>query len=238
MRLAPVDLRPRLAAGICALVLIAPLTRPGPACAALGLVLALYLLERRALPWRRLIHLEAFLALLFVTLPFSVPGAALLSLGPVTLTDAGLARTLTLAAKVTASVLLLAALFAGTAPEHLGAAARAAHLPERLIRIFLGLVRYLALIRAEMARAQEAMRARAFHPGTNRHSWRAYGWLIGRMLMRALARADRVEEAMRLRGYAGRLPRPVPPPIPAADLARAGALGAPFLVILLWELAR
>ncbi|SOC10831.1 energy-coupling factor transporter transmembrane component T family protein [Rhodobacter maris] len=238
MRFAPADLRPRLGAGGLVLVLIAPLARPGPALVALALVLALYALEGRALPWRRLIHLEAFLALLFLTLPFTVPGTALLRLGPLALTDAGLARTLTLAAKVTASVLLLSALFADTAPEHLGGAMRAARLPEPLVRIFLGLVRYLALIRAEMARAQEAMRARAFHPGTNRHSWRAFGWLIGRMLMRALARADRVEEAMRLRSYTGRLPRPLLPPVGAADHARALALCAPFLAILIWELAR
>lgn len=238
MTLWPGDLRARLGAGFLALVMIAPLARLAPALAALAVVLALHALERRRLPWRRLLHLEAFLALLFLTVPFSVPGQALVTLGPLALTDAGLARAFTLAARVTASVLLLGALFAGTAPEHVGAAMRAVHLPEPLIRIFLGLVRYLSLIRAEMTRAQEAMRARSFHPGTNRHSWRTYGWLIGRMLMRALARADRVGEAMRLRGYAGRLPRPARVPVTARDGLRAVALCAPFLAILIWEVVR
>ncbi|MBZ4023112.1 cobalt ECF transporter T component CbiQ [Rhodobacter sp. TJ_12] len=236
MTLWPGDLRARLLAGAAVLVFIAPLDAPGPAFAGLALVAVLYALERHALPWRRLLHLEAFLLIVLVTVPFSMPGTALLTLGPLQASVEGLWRALTLAAKVTASVLFLSALFAGAAPEHLGAALRALHLPEPLVRIFLGLVRYLALIRAEMARAQEAMRARSFRPGTNLHSWRSYGWLIGRMLLRALQRADRVEEAMRLRHYAGRLPRPATRAVPRADKLRAIALPAPFLLILLWGL--
>ena len=45
-------------------------------------------------------------------------------------------------------------------------------LPEALVQIFVLTARYLGLIRAEAGRLQEAMRARGFAPGSNRHSWR------------------------------------------------------------------
>ena len=67
-------------------------------------------------------------------------------------------------------------------------------------------VRYLSLIRDEARRLHDAMRARAFAPRSNRHTWQSYGYLIGMLLVRALERARRVEEAMACRGYSGRFP--------------------------------
>lgn len=233
--LLPADLRLRLVAGVACLLLVAALHGPGAAGMALMAVLLLIWAGRLAVPWRRLWHLEAFLVLLALTLPFTVPGQVLFTLGPFSASLEGLARTATIAAKVAASVLLMAALFLGVAPERLGAALQALGLPAPLLRIFLGLVRYLGLIRAEMARLQEAMRVRSFRPRSNLHTWRTYGWLIGMMVLRALARADRVAEAMRLRGHEGRLPHlPFPPP-PRADRLAALALPLPFVLILLSE---
>lgn len=235
MTLFPNDLRLRLGAGMAALLCISALSQPWPAAAALAVVLAALAGAGQRVPWRRLIHLEAFLLLVLLTVPFTVPGQVLADLGPVTATREGLARSLTLAAKVTASVLLLSALFAGTAPESLGAALRALRLPEALVRIFLGLVRYLALIRAEMGRLREAMRMRSFRPRSNWHTWRSYGFLIGMMLVRALHRADRVEEAMRLRHYSGRLLHAALPPPGWPDRIAAPLLVAPFLALWIWE---
>jgi cobalt/nickel transport system permease protein len=233
----PGDLRVRLLGGLAALLMIAPLSRPGPAFAALALVLAAFALGRQPLPWRRLWHLEAFLILLLLTLPFTLPGQPLLHLGPLTATAEGLTRALVLCAKVAASVLLLTLLFAATPPERLAAAFRALHLPEPLVRIFLGVLRYLSLIRAEMQRLQDAMRLRSFRPGSNRHTWRSYGHLIGMMLLRALHRADRVEEAMRLRGYSGRLLAESLPPLTRADLLAGLAVTLPAAALFLWDKA-
>lgn len=235
MTLWPGDLRLRLPAGLAVLLLLAPLQGLAPAATGLCLVLLLLALARQPLPWHRLWHLEAFLILLLLTLPFTVPGQPLLRLGPVTASAEGLLRALTLVAKVSASVLLVFALFADTAPESLGAALRALRLPEPLVRIFLGLTRYLALIRAEMARLQEAMRARSFRPRSTLHTWRSYGFLIGMMLIRALDRADRVEEAMRLRGYQGRMPAAALARLRPADALAALALTLPFGLLLVWD---
>ena len=93
---------------------------------------------------------------------------------------------------------------------------RALHVPEPIVRLFALTVRYLALIRDEARRLNDAMRARGFRPGSNRHTWRSYGNLIGMLLVRALHRAQRVEEAMLCRGFSGRFPYAALP-APAAD---------------------
>jgi cobalt/nickel transport system permease protein len=49
------------------------------------------------------------------------------------------------------------------------------------------------------------MRARAFVPRTDRRTWQALGWLIGMLLVRSLARGQRVADAMRCRGFDGQL---------------------------------
>lgn len=233
----PEDLRLRLGLAFVLPALLTAITSFAPAFTAMIAVLLLHVQSRKPFPWKRLLHLEGFLILLFVTLPFTIPGAPLLTLGPLMASVEGAWRAATLAVKVTASVLLLALLFAATDPPHLGNALRALHVPEPLVRLFVAVTRQLGVIRAEFARLQDAMRARAFHPRSNRHTWRSYGNLMGMLIVRALERADRVEEAMRLRGYAGRFPRTATPPPSMSDWAITTALIGASAVLLLWDKA-
>jgi cobalt/nickel transport system permease protein len=48
------------------------------------------------------------------------------------------------------------------------------------------------------------MRIRAFRPRTNLHTYRSYAYLVGMLFVRAAARAERVHQAMRCRGFQGR----------------------------------
>lgn len=233
----PGDLRLRIAAVAFVIVLLSPVSGAGPALGYLVFALAVVLSAGRPMPWRRLLHLEVFLLLLLVTLPFTLPGTRLFSLGPLTASREGLARAGVLALKVSGSALLLIACFADVEPARLGQALRGLGLPEPLVRIFLGLVRYLGVIRGEFARLQEAMRMRAFRPRSNRHTWRSYGNMMGMLLLRSMARAERVEEAMRMRGYAGRFPGEAAAPAPARDWYLAGGLVTLALVFLIWDLA-
>lgn len=231
----PVDLRLRLIAAMGALIVFTPVKNLAPAVAGLFAVLMLYAACRQPLPWRRLLHLEGFLILLLITLPFTLPGTPLFHLGPLTASTDGLWRAIVLACKVTASVLLISFLFATVDPIRLGNALLGLHVPEPLVRLFVAVVRYLALIQDEFSRLQESMRARAFIPRSNRHTWRSYGYLLGMLLIRAMERADRVEEAMRLRGYSGRFPQtPLPPP-PFSDWIAAGGLIGSSILLLLWD---
>lgn len=172
---------------------------------------ALHRPDRRL--WRRLLHVEMFVLLLFLTLPFTMAGPIVATLGPFTVSSAGLWRGTLIALKASASILILHILLGELEPQRLGATLRALLVPERLAHLFVMTARYIALIRDEARRLTDAMRARSFHPRSNGHTWRSYGNLLGMILVRALERAERVQEAMLCRGYAGRyhnLPLPAP----------------------------
>lgn len=236
----PADLRLRLLFALGALLLFTPVRHLAPAVSGVLVVLSLYAVYRQAIPWRRLLHLEGFLVLLLVTLPFTIPGTELFHVGPLTASVEGLWRAVILACKVTASVLLISLLFSRCDPLHFGIALRGLYVPESLVRLFISVVRYLAMIQPEFSRLRESMRMRAFRPRSNWHTWRSYGYLLGMLLVRAMERAERVEEAMRLRGYAGRIPR-VPLPRPDgmdwwAGVCLMGGAGLIFLWDVVWRL--
>ncbi|MFT3689415.1 energy-coupling factor transporter transmembrane component T family protein [Paenirhodobacter sp.] len=214
------DLRLRLVAALVLVACLSQLHHPGVALLAVVLVLPL--------AQRRLRHVEGFVLLLFVTLPLTVPGEPLF--GPVSREGTALAALL--ACKVAAAALVLRALLGDVEIARLGAALRALRLPEPLVRIFVLAPRYLSVIGDESRRLRLAMRARGFHPGTNRHTLRSYGNLTGMLLLRGLDRAGRVEEAMRMRGFSGQfLHAPFARP-GAADWARGAALCAAGLLLL------
>lgn len=234
--LLPADLRLRLLSALVALLLLSAVQRLAPAFCALAAVLILFAVQRQAIPWKRLLHLEGFLILVLITLPFAIPGQELLRLGPFVASVEGLRHAVVLICKVSASVLLLSLCFMHADPLLVGTALRGLHVPEALVRLFVAVVRYLALIQAEFGRLRESMRARAFRPRSNRHTWRSYGYLLGMLLVRSMERADRVEEAMRARSYQGRFPHTPLARIALTDWFHALALVAGAAALLCWSL--
>ena len=180
--------------------------------------------------WRRLLHVEGFVLLIFITMPFLIPGASLFSIGPLHASLEGLERAALIGCKVSASVLLLMIFLGTIEPIRLGAALYALKMPESLVHLFVMTVRYVSVIRMEAARLHKAMKARAFQPKTNRHTYTSYGNLIGMLLVRSLDRAHRVENAMLCRCYSGRYPytelsRPKPRDWLTGAILLTGALG-------------
>ncbi|MDE1569860.1 cobalt ECF transporter T component CbiQ [Aquabacter sediminis] len=204
------DLDPRtrlLSAFACVLAIISlhQITLAAAALlAALGLALASGL-GPSALA-RRLAHMEGFMLVLLVLLPFTTPGAPVLELGGFAASQEGLSRAVLIVVKVNACAACVFALIGTLEPVRVGQAAARLGVPEPLVHLFLMMVRYVSLIREETGRLRDAMRARAFVPRTSLHTWRSLGQLCGMILVRALERAERVHEAMRCRGFAGRFP--------------------------------
>lgn len=202
--------------------------------AALGLALACGL--GPAALARRLAHMEGFMLVLLVLLPFTTPGVPVLELGGLVASREGLARAVLIVVKVNACTACVFALIGTLEPVRVGQAAARLGVPDPLVHLFLMMVRYVALIRAETGRLREAMRARAFVPRTRLHTWRSLGQLCGMVLVRALERAERVHEAMRCRGFDGRFPAPLSTlAFGAADAAFGLALGAVLAAVLAME---
>ncbi|MBK5939452.1 cobalt ECF transporter T component CbiQ [Halochromatium roseum] len=152
-----------------------------------------------------LLPLELLMLVLILTLPFSVPGAPLLQLGSFAASAEGLALALLILFKANAVVLILFGLVGAIGAGPTVHALASLGLSTKLCQLLLLTLRQIDLVGAEYRRMRLAMRARAFVPRSDRHSWRALGWLIGMLLVRSLARGQRVADAMRCRGFDGQL---------------------------------
>lgn len=161
-------------------------------------------------PWQklqyRLLHLEGFMIVLLMLLPFTVPGTQLFAIGPLVATVEGMFRALIVAVKVNICVLAIYALLGSLDLVRIGQAAESLGLSSKFTRLFLVTVRYISVFRGEMNRLTEALRMRSFRPGSNMHTWRTIGNLAGTMVVRSIERAERVDEAMRCRGFSGSTP--------------------------------
>jgi cobalt/nickel transport system permease protein len=89
-------------------------------------------------------------------------------------------------------------------PVTLGHGLLALRVPERLVQLLMFTIRYIETLREEYNRLRAAMKMRGFRPGTNWHTYRSFGYLVGMMLVRALERSERVLGAMKCRGFTGR----------------------------------
>ncbi|WP_462322133.1 cobalt ECF transporter T component CbiQ [Halochromatium sp.] len=154
---------------------------------------------------RHLLPLELLMVVLLLTLPFSVPGTPLLQLGPLVASAEGLGLALLILLKANAVVLILFGMVGSLGPGPTVHALAGLGMPTKLCQLLWLTLRQIELVGDEYRRMRLAMRARAFVPRSDRHSWNALGWLIGMLLVRSLARGQRVAEAMRCRGFDGQL---------------------------------
>lgn len=185
---------------------------------ALALAAALAVLART--PWRatcrRLLALEGFMLLVLASLPFTIPGTPLFDLWGWQASAEGLTRALAITLTATAVALAMFALLGSLDGMALGHALARLGAPARLVTLLLFTLRYTEVLGREYARLRLAMRARAFRPRAGLHSWRAYGHLVGMLLVMSVERSERIHAAMRLRGFTGSFP--------LLDEGRAGRL--------------
>lgn len=164
------------------------------AIAAVALLAALLIrVPLRALG-RRLLLANAFLALLWLTVPLACLRG-----------EGALARELALAATLKANAILLCvtALVSTIEIVTLGHALAHLRVPRKLVHLLLFTVRYTEVLHLEHERLARAMKIRGFRPRADRATYRALASLAGMLLVRSLDRADRVIAAMKCRGFRG-----------------------------------
>lgn len=232
--IASLDPRTRLLAAVGLAVVVVSLSSMSAKLLAVvfasGLV-AMARIEARAV-LHRLAHIEGFMAVLLILLPLTVDGRALLAWGPFSVSDRGLQRALHIVLTVNAAALTALALLGALEPIRLGRAMAALGINDRFVRLFLFVVSYHGVFGAEIRRQADAMRARAFRAGLSRRAFRAYGNLAGMILVRSIERAERVDEAMRCRGFTGRFPLRRVRPMTGAD-ARFALLAVAACAVLI-----
>lgn len=221
------DPRTRLIAAVFLAVAIVSLNGFAAKAGALAFAVALIFMARidPRLLMRRLAHIEGFMAVLLVLLPLTVEGRALASLGPLSISDRGLERAIHIVLTVNAAAMTALALLGALEPIRLGRAMAALGVSERFVRLVMFIARYQGIFSSEIRRQFDSMRARGFRSSLRRQAFRAYGNLAGMILVRSIERAERVDEAMRCRGFSGRFPLRRVRPMTGAD-ARFALLAA------------
>jgi cobalt/nickel transport system permease protein len=86
----------------------------------------------------------------------------------------------------------------------LGHALDRLRVPGKIVHLMLMTYRYIAVIALEYERLVRAAKIRGFRPGTNLHTYKTYAYFIAMLFIRAASRAERVNRAMRCRGFDGR----------------------------------
>ena len=183
----------------------------------------------------RLLHVEGFLIILVVLLPVTMPGPAWTTLGPVVLSQPGIDRAILILLRVNLAALAILILLAGLEPVRLGHALARLGMPVKLVHLLLFTARWVTLVRDEARRLHDAMRARAFRATTSRHGMRTLAHFVGQLLVRAVERAERVDEAMRCRAFAGRFAMVCDERAGRRDAIFAIGLGLGFVVVALLD---
>lgn len=152
---------------------------------------------------RRLWPLGFFGVVLFLVLPWTVPGQAM---GDGLLSRAswdGLSRAWDIWVRAAVIVLSATGLVGTLEIPVVGHVLAHFRLPPKFVHLVLFSVRYLKVLEDEYQRLHTAMRMRGFRPGCNRWTFRVYGQLVGMLIVRSLERSERILTAMKCRGFRG-----------------------------------
>ncbi|QUN07227.1 cobalt ECF transporter T component CbiQ [Shewanella yunxiaonensis] len=205
----------------------------------LMLALALLLTTLLGCQWRliikRLLAFEGFMVLVLLFLPFNVAGERWFSVGGMDASYQGVTQALVILLRGNAVVLALLALVGSMEPVKLGYALAGLGLPEKLVQLFMMTVRYIGVLFDEHQRLRTAMKARGFVAGSNWHTWRSYGHLLGMLLVRSMERAQRISGAMRCRGFNGKFHLLTPVQWCLRDTAALTIAILLFLMPLIWQ---
>lgn len=199
----------RLKLALCLPAVAANVLVPDP-----GLSVALWVLAWAGLAWTRVPWRQA---LLFVLAPlwatvmvvagfgFGFGETVLFRVGPVPYYREGLFQGLAVGLRVLSEMSWIAALVLTTPFSEILAALRWYRLPPALVDLLAAMYRYVFLLFDEYSSMRAAARARGGY-----RNWRTgmatLGQILAQVFMRALDRAERVDQAMRVRGRDAFLP--------------------------------
>jgi cobalt/nickel transport system permease protein len=154
-------------------------------------------------PWRQaaLFIFAPLWATVMVILAFSLGfgGSAVAHWGPFTLYKEGMEQGLAAGLRVLAEMSWVAALMLTTPFGEIMAALRWFKLPATLVDLLAAMYRYVFLLYDEYLSMRAAARARGGYNGYWR-GLRTLGQILAQIFLRALERAERIDQAMRVRG--------------------------------------
>lgn len=208
--LARLDPRARLIAAVLFAAAAAAVSRPAAVLAALPI--GMLLLGAAHMPPRRLLrnftHINALLLMMILFLPFSWPGEALFTAGPLTYTRDGLFRALWIAVKANTIIAAVLGLIGSMEPADMAHALQRLRVPAPLTLLTAFMIRYIEVMHREYHRLRHAMLIRGFTLRFGLHELRSMAYLFGMLIVRSIDRSERIADAMKCRGFLGVFPAP------------------------------
>jgi len=169
----------------------------------LALLFAAHLSIKKVLV--RLAIINGFILFIWLFLPFTTPGETIHALGPLSIQREGIASALLITLKSNSIILMVIALLGTSQIFTLVHALSHMWVPDKLVHLFFFCFRYIHVIHEEYHRLNNAMKIRGFRPKTDIHTYRAYAYLVGMLLVKSFDRAKRIVQAMKCRGFKGKL---------------------------------
>ncbi len=183
----------------------------------------------------RLAFMWGFLIFLWIILPLTFEGEAAYRVWKLTMTREGILLAARISLKSNAILLIFISLVATMNFTTLGYALNSFRIPEKLVHLLLLTYRYIFVIEQEYQRLLRAAKIRNFRPKTDLHTYKTYAYLTGMLFVRASARAERVYQAMRCRGFKGKFYCLQEFSISRSDRIWAGCMFAGLLVLVSLE---
>jgi cobalt/nickel transport system permease protein len=153
---------------------------------------------------KRLFSLVRFLVFVWLLIPLTYEGQAVYLFGPLAWSREGFLLCAQISLKSLAILLFFMALVSTMGLSTLGKSLKALFVPGKLVHLLLMTYRYIFVIGQEYDRLETAIKIRGFSPTTTLHSYKTYAYLVAMLFVKASIRAERVHQAMILRGFRGR----------------------------------
>jgi cobalt/nickel transport system permease protein len=173
---------------------------------ALGVSSILILVSRLRIlaVFKRLVIVNTLILILWLVLPLTFKGEVLARIASFAIYRPGVILAAQITLKSNAILLAFIALIATMPFSTLGHAMHRLRVPDKIVYLLMMTYRYIFVIEEEYLRLIRAAKIRGFRPGTNLNTYRTFSYVIGMLFVRAAARAERVHQAMRCRGFNGK----------------------------------
>lgn len=155
----------------------------------------------------RVVPANFFIFLLWLFIPFTYKSNPyIVDFDFIKISEEGVVKTLIITLKCNA-IMFATIVFLGTSNViSLTCALIYYKVPSKLVFLFFMFYRYLSVMHEEYVNLKRAVLARGFVPGTNLHTYKTYGYLIGSLIIKSFERSEEIYKAMLARGFKGVFP--------------------------------
>lgn len=155
---------------------------------------------------RRFAAINGFVLFMWLLVPWTTPGESIWSWHGLAITSQGIRLCALLTLKANAILAVFLAMLWQTSALDLARALASLHCPDKLIWILLLMERNIHLLLREWKRMIEAAKLRGFTARASRRGYGTIAALLGLLFIHAHERGQKLNEALLLAGFNGKLP--------------------------------